>query len=216
MLGEWDEGLVLSQRDGVELLVEELRAGEVELATVGMQSNLAAALERDPGLVGLIPRVAVMGGLFARARTLGYELPATIDHNLNVDREASLRSLNAGLRLVYTPCDVTMDLWLMRKHLDALRVGNALCRELARQIDIWRRDEGRLPDDYACRLHDALAVGTMVERSFVRTEVLPVTVARVGNHVRTFVDPLEGRDAEVVRSVDAERFSDWWLDSVRS
>ena len=35
-------------------------------------------------------------------------------------------------------------------------------------------------------------------------------------HVRTFVDPVEGQVAEVVRSVDADAFADWWLDVVLS
>jgi inosine-uridine nucleoside N-ribohydrolase len=65
-----------------------------------------------------------------------------------------------------------------------------------------------------CRLHDPLAVATMVERSFVTSETLPVTVAAAGEHLRTFIDPLEGREAEVARSVDGGAFADWWLESV--
>ncbi|MGH2610262.1 MAG: nucleoside hydrolase, partial [Tepidiformaceae bacterium] len=140
-------------------------------------------------------------------------LPASIDHNLNVDQRASLRSLNAGMHLVYVPCDVTMDLWLMKPHVDRLRAGDALCRELARQIDIYRRDEGA-PEGHMCRLHDPLAVATMVERSFVTTMTAKVTVAPVGDHLRTFIDPLEGHEAEVVTAVDGPAFADWWLESV--
>ncbi len=219
MLGAWDGTLALSPRSGVELLVEELRGGEVELTTVGMQSNLAAAIDLAPELIEAIPRVTVMGGLFAEPRTLGRALPATIDHNLNVDQRASLRSLNAGLQLAYTPCDVTMDLWLLKKHVDRLRAGDGLCRELARQIDIWRRSAvehygERLPDTHMCRLHDPLAVATMVERSFVTTTTAKVTVVPVGEHLRTLIDPLEGHEAEIVTSVDGVAFADWWLESV--
>lgn len=213
MLGEWDPGLTLSTRGGIDLLVEELRGGEVELTNVGMQSNLAAALKRAPELVTVIPRVTVMGGLFATPYTLGRKLPASIDHNLNVDQRASLRSLNAGLKLVYVPCDVTMDAWLLKKHVDRLRSGDDLCRELARQIDIYRRGE-RQPDDHMCRLHDPLAVATMIERSFVTIETMPVTVAIVSDHVRTFIDPIEGKPAEVVTVANTVAFADWWLESV--
>ena len=213
MLGEWDGSLALSPRGGVELLVDELRGGEVELTTVGMQSNLAAALDRQPTLVERVPRVTVMGGLFAEARELGRTLPASIDHNLNVDQRASLRSLNAGMRLVYVPCDVTMDLWLMKKHVDALRAGDALCHEVARQIDVYRRDKSD-PEGYMCRLHDPLAVATMVERSFVTTMPAKVTVAPVGDHLRTFIDELEGHEAEIVTGVDGPAFADWWLAAV--
>jgi purine nucleosidase len=213
MLGEWTGDLALSERGGVDLLVDELRGGQVELTTVGMQSNLAAALDEAPELVTAIPRVTVMGGLFAQPRTLGKALPASIDHNLNVDQRASLRSLNAGMRTVYVPCDVTMDLWLMRPHVDRLRAGDELCREIARQIDVYRREEGA-PEGYMCRLHDPLAVATIVERSFVTTTRAKVTVAPVGDHLRTFIDELEGREAEIVTSVDGQVFADWWLEWV--
>ena len=55
---------------------------------------------------------------------------------------------------------------------------------------------------------------TIVDRSFVTTERLPVTVALHKGAVRTFVDPAEGREATVVRSVDAEAFADWFTDTV--
>jgi purine nucleosidase len=180
-----------------------------------MQSNLAAALDRAPELVSAVPRLTVMGGLFAEPQTLGRTLRASIDHNLNVDQGASLRSLNAGMRMVYVPCDVTMDLWLMSQHVDRLRAGDDLCRELARQIDIYWRDEGA-PEGYMCRLHDPLAAATIVERSFVTTMTAKVTVAPVGDHLRTLIDPLEGHDAEIVTSVDGPAFADWWLESVLS
>jgi purine nucleosidase len=213
MLGEWTGELALSERSGVDLLVEELRGGQVELTTVGMQSNLAAALERAPELVAAVPRLTVMGGVFAEPRALGRSLPASIDHNLNVDQRASVRSLNAGMRMVYVPCDVTMDLWLMKKHVDRLRAGDDLCREIARQIDIYRR-KGWRPEGYMCNLHDPLAVATIVERGFVKTMTAKVTVAPVGDHLRTFIDPLEGHEAEIVTGVDGAMFADWWLESV--
>jgi inosine-uridine nucleoside N-ribohydrolase len=160
-----------------------------------------------------------MGGLFSQPRTLDQALPATIDHNLNVDQRASLRSLNAGMRLAYVPCDVTMDLWLMKRHVDALRAGDELCRELARHIDIWRRSAVEryrevLPDTHMCRLHDPLAVATIVERGFVTMRTAKVTVAPVGEHLRTFIDPLEGHEAEIVTRVDGQTFADWWLEAV--
>jgi purine nucleosidase len=172
MLGDWP-GLDLSPRGGVDLLLELLGGGEVELAAVGMQSNVSHALGRDPTLPSRVPRFTVMGGVFAEVQSLGHRLPATIDHNLNVDQRASLHSLNAGFRILYVPCDVTMSTWLLRKHVDRLRRGDALCRELARQIDIFHRDfqqqiGARLPDDHMCLLHDPLAVACMVDRSFVQ------------------------------------------------
>ena len=43
------------------------------------------------------------------------------------------------------------------------------------------------------------------------TERLPVTVAMHQGNARTFVDPVAGVEAEVVRSVDAAAFAEWWV-----
>lgn len=137
MLGDVSGDLPLSDRDAVTLLLDECEAHGYEVATVGMQSNIAAALERDASFAQMVPRLAVMGGVFAPVDFLGVTLPPSIDHNLNVDQPASLRALSAGIPTLYVPGDVTMGTWLTAAHLDQLRKGDALCRELARQIDIW-------------------------------------------------------------------------------
>ena len=158
-----------------------------------MQSNLAAALEREPALATELRRLTVMGGVFAPVQFLGIPLPPSIDHNLNVDQPASLRALNAGIPSLYVPCDVTMGAWLMARHVDRLREGDELCRALAQQIDIWslelkKKGRGAIPDDHACLLHDPLAVACMVDRRFVTSELARVTVAMHDGLARTFID----------------------------
>ena len=219
MLGPDADSYQISERDGVTLLLEECEAGDVEVATVGMQSNMAAALERDPGFASTVPRLCVMGGVFAPVMFLDNPLPPAIDHNLNVDQPASLRALNAGFTMFYVPCDVTMGAWLLTEQVDALRGGDALCRELARQIDVHSpflhgRGRGIVPEEYACLLHDPLAVACMVDRRFVTSMTAKVTVAMHQGHVRTFIDPAAGHDAEIITSVDWRAFGRFWLDVV--
>jgi purine nucleosidase len=219
MLGEGGESIEISERDGVTVLLEECEAAPTEVAVVGMQSNIAAALERDPSFAESVERLAVMGGVFAPVHFLGETLPVTIDHNLNVDQPASLRALNAGFRSFYVPCDVTMGAWLTASHLDRLRSGDALCRELARQIDIYTphlRTLGRgiVPEEYVCLLHDPVLVACVVERRFVTSERVPVTVALHKGHVRTFIDRADGIETEVITSLDAPGFADFWLETV--
>jgi purine nucleosidase len=219
MLGDDAGDIEISARDGVTLLLEECAAHRREVATVGMQSNIAAALERDPSFAGDVGRLAVMGGVFAPVRFLGIELPPSVDHNLNVDQPASLRALSAGIPTLYVPGDVTMSTWLTARHLDALRKGDALCRELARQIDVWTprmhaTGRGIIPPENVALLHDPLTVACMVDRRFVTSQTMYVTVAMHQGHVRTFIDPAAGREAEVITSVDAPAFADFWLDTV--
>src|SRR3990172_2886434 len=217
MLGPWTDELELSARDGVTLLLEECAEHRYEVCTVGMQSNVAAALERDPSFSDDVARLAVMGGVFAPIKFFDIDLPPGVDHNLNVDQQASLRALNAGIPALYVPCDVTFGSWLKSPHPERLQAGDAFCRELARQIDIWKarldnRGRGVIPPDHICLLHDPLAVACMTPagRRFVRTERVPVTVALHQGVVRTFVDPAAGVEAEGVTGGDAAGGGGFW------
>ncbi len=214
------ETLPLSERDATTLLLAECTpSATVHVATIGMPTNVAAAFARDAGFPARVARLAVMGGVFAPVRFLGVTLEPSVDHNLNVDPSASVRTLNAGFRTLYVPCDVTFGAWLERRHLERLRAGDALCRALAQQAEMWsaimrRRAGGRMPDDYVMLLHDPLTVACLVDRRFVTSTTLPVTVALQRAHVRTFIDPAAGQGAEVITSVDARAFADYWTDTV--
>jgi inosine-uridine nucleoside N-ribohydrolase len=160
-----------------------------------------------------------MGGVFAPVTFLDNELPVTIDHNLNVDQPASIRALNAMMHRLWIGCDVTMGTWLTASQLDRLRKGDQLCRELARQIDIFRpslQEMGRgiVPEEYVCLLHDPFAVCCMVDRRFAASITARVTVAMHQGHVRTFIDPAAGQEAEIITSVDAPAFAEFWLETV--
>ena len=214
------EEVAISPRDGVDVLVA-LTGGEhrCNVATVGMQTNLAAALERDDSLAGRVPCVAVMGGLFAPIVTGDRTIGPEGDHNLRIDPVSSVRSLNAGMPLIYVPLDVTSQTYLTRAQVDRLREGDPLCRALASLVDVWapimhRFTEGRMPPDHVAVMHDPLTVAALVGGDFITLEDLPVTAVAHEGEVRTFVDPVAGRPAQVVTSVDAVAFGDLWLETV--
>lgn len=200
-------------RDGVSVLLDETRTADVEVATVGMPSNVAAALDRDPTFAERVARLDVMGGVFAPIRVGAGVLPPSADHNLMVDQQASVRALNAGMKTLYTPLDVTVNAQLRLSHIEQLRNGDDLCRALAQQLDVWMRFSNP-PEDMAALLHDPLTVACTVDRRFVTSEMLPVTVCIHNDIVRTFIDRAEGREAEVITSVDGPGFADFWLETV--
>ncbi len=217
---EAGETFAISSRDAVSVLLEETaRDGRMQIATIGPQRNLAAAAERDPSMAKRVARLAVMGGVFKPLRMLDTTLDVSMDYNLNVDPSASVQALSAGFRTLYVPCDVTFGAWLERRHLDQLRKGDTLCRALVLQVEEWekilrRRTGGHMPDEYVGLLHDPLTVACMVDRRCVTAATMPVTVALQRAHVRTFIDPAAGSTAEVITSVDARGFADFWLATV--
>ncbi len=207
-----EDHIEISERDAVTVLLD---TPNVVIATVGMQSNVAAAVERDATFPRRVPLLAVMGGVFAPV-IVGpeQELPPSVDHNLCVDPEASVASLNAGFNAIYTPIDVTVQARLQPEHLAALHKGDDFCQLIARCIETWHPTSHKPPGIVAV-MHDPLTVAVLVERSFVTTTRAPVTVVRhPAGHIRTLIDPLEGTESEIVTSVDGKAFCDYWLETM--
>ena len=88
-------------------LVERSRAAPFRLAAIGPFTNVARAVERDPGFAGRIEGLTVMGGM-AHAETYieGWQHffaetgidPAHMDHNTASDLDAALRMAQAGFK----------------------------------------------------------------------------------------------------------------------
>jgi inosine-uridine nucleoside N-ribohydrolase len=121
--------------------------------------------------------------------------------------------------LLFVPCDVTVQTFFTVGQLERLRGGDALCRALAGLVDVWaallrKLRGGRGSDDVVAVLHDPLTVACTVETRFVKTRRMPVSVTMHQGSVRTFVDPLEGRMADVVTEVDAGGFGDFFLRTI--
>jgi purine nucleosidase len=206
----------MASRTGVDVLAGSEPG--MTIATIGMQSNLAASVTRDPTMVERV-RLVVMGGSFGPIVALdGLTLDASRDWNLFVDPQSAIESLSAGFRTLYVPVDVTMRVPLRQRHLDRLRTGDELCRTLAALVDVWRNEHLARPGsqfaDVVALLHDPLTIACTVDRSFVTVESLPVRVELRDGVPRTLVDPERGREVEVVRSCDAAAFADWWLETV--
>ena len=207
--------VAVDPRPGVDVLLDLSHEPEPPVvATVGMQSNVAAAVTRDATYAARVPLLAVMGGIFRPFDRYGIRLDAG-DHNLVCDAEASAVSLNAGFTILYVPLDVTFRVVLRSADLDRLRAGDELCRALAALCDVWRpvmqaRAGGPIPEDTVAVLHDPLTVACVVTREFVTVETLPVRVVVVDGVPRTVVDAEHGRPAEVITDVDVDGFVEHW------
>ena len=71
-----------------------------------------------------------------------------------------------------------------------------------------------MPQGLAAIPHDPLALATLVDRRFVTAQALPATVAVASGFLRTFIDPVAGREVEVVTDVDADAFAAFFLETI--
>jgi purine nucleosidase len=177
------------------------RPGEMTLIAVGPLTNLAIALNVEPRLVELIPRVVIMGG--------AYHVPGNVtphaEFNTWEDPEAAAQIFAARFSdLTLIGLDVTMRVGLERLDWAGMSraPGRSLSAELASRVARWSFEEQGLRQMY---LHDPLAVAVALDPSLVSTELTTVDVTTAGpEDGRT--RPVGPGSSKVARTVDADRF----------
>lgn len=104
--------------DAVSYMTEMTKRhpGEITICAVGPLTNLARLLERDPGIVGRVKAVVVMGGAVHRPGNVTPMAEANFWH----DPHAADRVLGAAWPLVLAPLDCTMPVLFTPDFMQAL------------------------------------------------------------------------------------------------
>jgi inosine-uridine nucleoside N-ribohydrolase len=211
----------IAPEPAVDALVRLFRQEDgLELVAIGPLTNVAVALERDPGLAGRIVRLTAMGGWLREVVIGEHRLPPAVDYNLCSDPVSSERVLSAGIPTRLVTPDVTVRVWLTEGDVEALEHStSALHGALARAVHVWtprQRDlfaglGAPLPAENAAFLHDALAVACVHDESFCTIEELTIEPAVVDGVFRTREREPGTPGAFRMRcatAVDAQRFTD--------
>ncbi len=166
----------------VEFLIETYRAATdpITLVAVAPLSNLAAALALDPGFAERVPELVIMGG----GHEIGNVTPSA-EFNVWGDPEAAAMVFAAGFRRVtLVPLDATHRALVSQDDCTALAaLGTNAGRAAAAFIGqrITAHDEvQRMPVAHTTPVHDALAVGFLVEPALLAIRRLHVAVETVG------------------------------------
>lgn len=210
---------MLSDERAPERIVRAAHDTEaLEIVAIGPMTNLARALVLDPELPSRVGGLTIMGGHIRQVAIGGYVCAPGIDYNLCSDPEASALVLGAGFRTTLITADVTLDTWLRREELEALRAAGPLGGRLADQVDLWTPVQQRIftglggdlaPDNVAF-LHDPLTVLALFEPDTLHFETLRIATTIERGVLRTReVDPaLEiGLEMRVATRVEGERAS---------
>ena len=146
-----------------------------------------------------------------------------MDYNVQVDAQsAHLVFQSSSPTLV--PLSVTVETWLRRAYLPALRRAGPLARLIARQAEAFAEDEnnealhGRvcagLPDDTINFQHDGLACAIALGwDEGVEISELPVASEIDDGWLCQRVDD-RGQPTRIVTRVDGAAFSEFWLGMV--
>jgi purine nucleosidase len=176
------------------------RPGELTLVTLGPLTNLAIALNVEPGLPGLLKSVVVMGGAFS---VPGNTTPAA-EFNILVDPEAAQQIFAAPFpNLTVVGLDVTEQVALTGEDWDAVNAAESLhpSASLLREVGKFAFSQ---PGRNRIPLHDPLSVAVAIDPTLIDCQNVAIAVEAI--------EPERGRtriagpgSVRVSTAVDAER-----------
>lgn len=193
----------------------------LRVVTVGPVTNLALALQMEPGLPEALGPVTIMGGLVDRAAVAW---PAYFETNLNADPLAAEVVLGSSLDLTLVPLEVTLQVHLSRADRDRLRRdGGPVSQKLVRLIDEMREPFLAFNDRYGLDgsdfdertyLHDPLAVHVALGSRHATVRDAHIAVEYEGQILRTVEHPERRPNMRVCIAADGPAFVADWLDAV--
>jgi inosine-uridine nucleoside N-ribohydrolase len=212
-------------RPAWQLIVDTVRAhpGEVTLIAVGRMTNLALALQHDPGIAPLVKAVSIMGGAFGINGHSGNVSPVA-EANIIGDPEAADRVMTAPWPVTVVGLDVTHETIMTTDYLRALKEqggdAGAFCWDITRHYEQFYREHVGF-DGIAC--HDSLAVAYVVDPSLFTTREGPIRVVTDGLALGQTIQKHQNRRFRVdewdrhppqrmCMTVDSKRFLDRYLD----
>jgi inosine-uridine nucleoside N-ribohydrolase len=211
-----------SHRTAVEEILFHLSSSPhaLTLIALGPLTNVAQAIEMDRTAMATLKRVVLMGGAF----TVPGNVTPVAEFNIYVDPHAARIVFDAGIPLTVVGLDVTRRVRLTRKTLETeivpceTTISQFVCDATSDLFAMVREEEGtRL----GVPLHDPLAVGAVIDPSFVASEAMHVEIERTGEFTEgmTVADRRSIRadlkkppNADVCVDVDASRFLSFFLE----
>lgn len=177
------------------------RPGEVTLVCLGPLTNLAIALNVEPGLPKLLKRLVIMGGAFWTPGNIKPHRHA--EFNIYVDPEAAQQVFSAGFPELYAvgldvthEAPVSPEVWALITGADSAP---------ASIIQTLYRSRIENPTKGTAYIHDAMAVAAALDPAFIGWERHDIDVPLDEVH-RGQTRLVPGSGVHVSRSVDALTF----------
>ena len=151
------------------------RPGELTLVALGPLTNVAIALNVEPGLPELLRSVVVMGGAF----TVPGNATEVAEFNILVDPEAAYQVFTAPFaNLTAVGLDVTQRVALTRDDWDAVNTDSSLPRSASLLREVGRFAFSQLEQDQFS-LHDPLSVAVAIDPALISVTELAIAVGTV-------------------------------------
>jgi purine nucleosidase len=152
---------------------------EITLIPIGPLTNIALAIAKDRTIVPLVKNVVLMGGSIS-----GGNVNAASEFNIHSDPEAAAMVFNAGWPMVMVGLDVTERTLITNG--DVARMESKPGPETTFAAAVARFQIGTYQDTGfgGGAIHDALAVGEVIDSRFLKTKAMRVDIETQGKFTR--------------------------------
>jgi inosine-uridine nucleoside N-ribohydrolase len=147
--------------------------GQIELIALGPLTNVAQAIQREPGFAPAVKRMVIMGGAVAALADGAGNITPNAEFNFWVDPEAAHIVLRSGIPIELSALNVSRKTGLTRSWYERL---------VATETPLTRLIKSRMEQVYTATpdrsllMFDEVAVGSVIDPTMVKTESLIVDV----------------------------------------
>jgi len=188
--------------------------GAITLVPIGPLTNIALAIIKEPKIVRKVKEIVAMGGVINPHQ---FGIPPILEHNFSSDPEAAKVVLNSGIPFTMIGLNVTLKVQMTVDRFNQLKsyhttVVDGLVEMTERWFEVVKRDWSEL--------HDPVAVGTVIDRSFVKTEKFYIDckiengVLKTIPYKRVEFIPTKEPHIEVGVDVEGDRFWDFFIQRI--
>jgi inosine-uridine nucleoside N-ribohydrolase len=188
--------------------------GEVTLVATGPLTNVAHAFELHPELPELLARLVLMGGAYSLTPYGRGNRTPFAEFNIWQDPEAAHIVFNSGADIFAVGLDVSMDpaACLNSQHLEQIKPGRTPAAHLAAQLV-----EYEVKYHGCCRMHDPLALATLLDASLLDFTSARVEVVEGNDWDRGVTRILPSGSSQLIHvasAVDGSRFLKLFLSRI--
>ena len=204
----------LQEAHAVDFIVETLLAADKESVTLvptGPLTNIAAAIQREPGILDSVERIVIMGGAM---REGGNRTPSA-EFNIMVDPEAADIVFRCGRPIVSMGLDVTHQVLSTRERVARIRaLDNPVATATAGMLSFFDRYDTEKYGSEGAPLHDPCTVAWLLRPELFAGKDCNISIETQSELTlgHTAVDfwhvTDKPRNATWIHSVDADGFYD--------
>ena len=200
-----------------QFIVDTANKSEDKIIIVGIGplTNIALSLIINPGIKEKIEKIIIMGG----AAFYPGNVTPVAEFNIWMDPEAAEVVFSSGLPIVMVGLNVTQKVGFTKKDFSLLKNKiDPLSKLFYLSAVTWLDYLKKMQNTRECYIHDALAVGYLLDEKLISTRQAYVSIETKGTLTRgqTVIDTqgISGKrpNAQVCMEIDKKRFREMVID----